>query len=647
MTEDTRASRSTVRSRLATAMAVALLSTHALLLGWIASCHSPVFNEAGHLASGLYHLQSGRFDLFRVNPPLPRTIAALPLVLSGCKFDWHFVEPDPLGRYEYRVGSTFLRENETHALRYVTWGRWSCIALSLLGGYFCWRWSTSLFCTASGLVALALWCFSPYVLGHASLITADAASAAVGLTGLYAFRTWLVSPSWWHASIAGIALGLALLTKFTLLVFFPVILLCWIAHRLQPANSDNKTPLRRELAMLAWMAVLSLYIINVGYNFRGTFTTLGAYAFQSETLGGAREESVGWNRIGNRFSGTWLHRLPVPVPEDYVLGVDIQRSDFERGKYSYLDGEWRQGGWWYFYLHALAIKVPLGTWLLLLVAISLAVSYRSYRVSVADELCLLLPAAAILVLVSSQTGFSIHSRYVLPMLPFVFVSISRVGKALGDGSRHVRYVTVGALIWIILSSLYCVPHALSYFNEVVGGPRNGHRHLLDSNVAWNQDLLYLKSWYDAHPEAAPIQIATIGMADPAMFGIEFSLPPMGPKNAGSADIEMTRELGPRPGWFAVDVNHLHGTRYGAPDGHWSTRRLADDSHDLTYLQRFRPVDTVGYSILIFHITPEEANRVRRQLGLPELGTGEPEGGASNIVPTVRELRETRPEGSQR
>jgi hypothetical protein len=63
------------------------------------------------------------------------------------------------------------------------------------------------------------------------------------------------------------------------------------------------------------------------------------------------------------------------------------------------------------------------------------------------------------------------------------------------------------LLWSIASSLGVYPHSLSYFNELVGGPANGHAHLLDSNIDWGQDLLLLKEWLDAHPEASPLGLA--------------------------------------------------------------------------------------------------------------------------------------------
>ena len=153
-------------------------------------------------------------------------------------------------------------------------------------------------------------------------------------------------------------------------------------------------------------------------------------------------------------------------------------------------------------------------------------------------------------------------------------------------------------------------------NELVGGPRNGHAHLLDSNIAWGQDILYLKTWYDEHPEARPLHLAHYGFVDPHMVGIEFTLPPVAPTSRAPRTGIPVEKMGPLPGWYAIDVNQLHGTRLGAADGHNGWKSLPKEGCDLTYFQRFQPVGMAGYSIYIYHIALDEANRVRSELGLP-------------------------------
>lgn len=59
-----------------------LLTFHAALLACGAYIHSPTLNEPGHLVAGMSNWQFGRFDVYKVNPPLVRMVAALPMLLA-------------------------------------------------------------------------------------------------------------------------------------------------------------------------------------------------------------------------------------------------------------------------------------------------------------------------------------------------------------------------------------------------------------------------------------------------------------------------------------------------------------------------------------------------------------------------------------
>ena len=270
-----------------------------------------------------------------------------------------------------------------------------------------------------------------------------------------------------------------------------------------------------------------------------------------------------------------------------------------------------------------------------------------------DELVLLTPPIAVFVLVSSQTGFNHHLRYVLPAFPFLFIWISKVGRvferqrvegreqradtenstgrASGTrnwGTRLMQCAVAGAVGWSVVSSFAAYPHSLSYFNELVGGPKGGHWHLGSSNVDWGQDLMFLKDWYEEHPEARPLHLAyDLILVDPSIVGIEYKQVSAGPvmnrpstpktanwpwgevpadPNLPAVDSAVDpKELGPFPGWYCLSVNQIH--------------RLAGDYE---YFLEFEPVDWIGYSMMVFNITLEEANRVRRKLGLPELGAND-------------------------
>jgi len=133
---------------------------------------------------------------------------------------------------------------------------------------------------------------------------------------------------------------------------------------------------------------------------------------------------------------------------------------------------------------------------------------------------LLAPAICTLWLVSSQTGFNHHLRYVQPAFPFLFIFASRTALLLDSRYRLVKAVPVVCLVWMIISSLSVYPHSLSYFNELAGGSINGWKHLDYSNIDWGQDMILVKEWVEQHPDAKPLHVVPSGYVTAEQMGIE-------------------------------------------------------------------------------------------------------------------------------
>lgn len=559
-----------------------VLLVHAGLLAYESSWNAPNLDESAHLPSGLSHWEFGNFTLYRVNPPLIRMWAAVPLLVSPPEMDWSGYSDTPFSRAEFTVGSAFHRANGMQAFGYFTLARWALIPVSLLAAWVCWRWAAELYGPDAGVLAATLWCFCPNALAWGASITPDTGSAAFGILAAWRFRQWLNDPSWRNAALAGAALGLVQLTKTTWIILFGLWPLLWVVWVFAAGSQLRRRP---SVFQLCLIMVLALYLLNLGYGFEDSGQPLKEFTFISQTLGGEAAHDDG----GNRFRETWLAELPVPVPANYVRGIDVQKYDFERGKWSYLRGEQKKGGWWYYYLYALLVKTPVGFLALLAMAVLMAVTDRSCRASWPDELLLIAPAAAILVLVSSQTGFNRYLRYVLPALPFVYVLTARVGVRLGSPWRISTALVVLLTAAGIVSSLSVFPYSMAYFNYAVGGPSAGKYHLLDGNLDWGQDLLRLKQWVDDHPDARPLRTALTTFVPLDSCGIETQL-------FDTWDEEAAEEPpAPEPGWYAIGVNNLMGYRLFS-----SQRREC-----LPFRQR-EPVHIIGHTIHIYHVEEDPA-----------------------------------------
>lgn len=387
--------------------------------------------------------------------------------------------------------------------------------------------------------------------------------------------------------------------------------------------------------------------MNAGYGFERSFTRLDGFKFFSTTLAGRGLNGSLRERIpskaGNRFAGSWTGSLPVPLPASFVEGLDLQKYDFEEGKWSYLRGEHKFGGWWYWYVYALLVKTPVGTLGLFFIACGWAVwrvEWRSLARSLLQQcwrlcgwtrtadaqplaesgkpraesgkpegrgattlpvlhenLILLAPAVCLFVLVSSQTGFSRYLRYVLPCYPFVFIWMGQIFSEKAGLPAWLRKVCWGLLAWSVISSLSVFPHSMSYFNELAGGPKNGPAHLIDASIDWGQDVLFLADWTKEHPDAKPLYLSLHVFFDPRVAGIDYEHPPVDPRYAKQREYLTSDQIGPKPGWYSISVHQLYSR-----------------NKEFAYLFDFPKSDMVGYSIYIYHLTQEQVDDWNRKHG---------------------------------
>lgn len=587
-----------------------MLSVHAILCVWIGLRTCPNRTEVAHMAATLYSWRSLRFDVYNVNPPLTRMLTALPVALCNPRCDWDRCRHHD--RPESEMGDAFLAANDSVTVRWCfVFARWALIPWLILGGYAGFRLTCDMFGQPAALIFLTLWCFSPFLLSWEATICPDGVAAAMGLLAVHTFHQWLRGPTWARVTLPGICLGALPLTKLTWILAFGIWPLIWAvwSTAVLLERGDRRSIRFPPLRQLAIILAIALFVVNLGYLFDGTGRSLGDHKFSSRLFSVGPVDETRQSGIGNRFEKTWFAEIPSPFPTDFLRGIDAQRLDFELGMSSYLLGKWADHGWWYYYLYALAVKVPLGTWGLIVLASATTVLGHGYNASWRSEMVVLVPGLALLFFVSSQTGFSVHTRYVIPALPFLLVWTSKVGRAFEHCAtwkgRVLAVSVVGLTVLSVMSSLWTYPHYLAYFNESIGGPRNGGKHLLGSNVDWGQDLFYLARWLRCHPDVSLDGLAYNGSYPPSLAGIaDTPYPPISTRR-GVLDSSLAGDgAGPRPGWYALSVNFLYAR-----------------NPQYRYFLRFDPAAMAGYSIYVYCITLEDANRVRREMGMPVLPEG--------------------------
>jgi hypothetical protein len=128
-----------------------------------------------------------------------------------------------------------------------------------------------------------------------------------------------------------------------------------------------------------------------------------------------------------------------------------------------------------------------------------------------------------------------------------------------------RLVSIGLLVWYLISSISVMPRSYSYFSEVIGGPSLGWKYLADSNLDWGQDILTVKRWVAANPEKHPVYI---------LYSIPFTQFNEIGIDAQSGHAELTDSGPMAPGYWIVFRHALLESRIRWFDDHEPSERLS-------------------------------------------------------------------------
>ncbi len=496
------------------------------------------WDEPAHVAAGMQWLDRGRYTYEPLHPPLARVMVALGPRLAGIRSAGH--------ESVWLEGNSILYAGGRYH-RNLALARLGVLPFFLLATLVVFAWARRIDGDAAAAVsAVLLFTPLPPVLAHAGIATTDMAVTATVALAIYCLTLWLERPTRARGVLLGVTLGLAVISKLSALLFLPAAAVA-VALCRRGAPSETLRPVYLALLLTIW----------AGYRFAvGPLVPVDATRAEASS-------------VVER-----LARAPVfPAPALFE-GLGELAVKNRAGHKSYLLGEVRSTGWWYFFPVALGVKTPIA-FLLLCAAGIVAASRAPPGAPRRRRLEPAVIAFAILV-VCLPSRINIGLRHVLPMYPFLAIVAGMGVVALWrarlarPAARALAILLVG---WQLAMSAAAHPDYLAYFNELAGS--HPERILVDSDLDNGQDLERLADTLRARRIGA-LWLAYAGSATVAEHG----LPPF----------RWLEPHQPVRGWVAAS---LYSVKLGSLD------RPGHD--DFAWLERHRPVARAGRSILLYHI----------------------------------------------
>jgi 4-amino-4-deoxy-L-arabinose transferase-like glycosyltransferase len=538
------------------------------------------FDEPSHVAAGIELLDRHTYRLDPLHPPLSRVAIALPLYLFGERLP-KFPANDLRAYSHIDVGDAILSDGG-HYVRNLWLARSGMLPFLCLCTLFVFWWTSRQFGMAAGCAAAFFFSTLPSILAFSSLAYTDLPTACTQFMCLFAFSIWLESPTVRRTVFLGITLGLALSTKLTSFLFLPFAMTAmWITNYW--LSSDGIKELKIKGVRFIAAGAIGLVILWSAYAF-SVGHLQDAMGISSASIPSFQHLSSPLRRVAREVV---VADPLIPGPAFWRGVAEIRRKNNEAPE-SYLLGNSKPGGWWYFFPVAVALKTPLPFLVLALAGLFYAIrSARSRKGST------LMPAVAMVAIFVATifVTWKAGTRHVLTELPLLAVLAGGGAVFLWQVPRvrpiWGRLALCLLLAWQAAASLRAQRDLLAYFNELA--PRDPSIALVKGcDLDCGQDLSKLRD----ELRARHVTHLSIGVFSSADFA-EFGLPPLD-------------ALKPKPvtGWVAVSVRSLRtGVFAFSQNGHVAP--YIYPPHALSWLENYRPVAYVGDTILLYDI-PEES-----------------------------------------
>jgi hypothetical protein len=393
-----------------------------------------------------------------------------------------------------RIEEAFFESNANQFEQIAFYGRLPVLVIPLLLLLGVWFLTRQLFGPLPALIAVFLMATEPNIVGNAIVVQNDIAAAFALLLFVIAVKKFLTDAGVTGAFVLGGALGLALVTKYSLVVLVPVscaIVIAWGMCRLIQKRSSLAA-----VVLSSFVVFVTAYLILIAF-----------YAFHIDRIDANESSKIAsWIYLSGQTAETFkrfLMWLPPLLPRYFVYGIDMVVQDSREGRPAFLLGQISDTGWWYYFPIAFALKTTIPFLLAsiggLVWAVYQALARKRYVI-----VYVLLPGILYLAL-TMTSHLNIGVRHLLPMFPFAAIAGAGFISAVVEfGLKRGRRLGVALLAITLVPGLAITvsafPNYLTYFSPLAGGAARGWQTLSDSNVETGQEVKPLARYLKEHGE---------------------------------------------------------------------------------------------------------------------------------------------------
>jgi hypothetical protein len=454
-------------------------------------------DEAYHIAAGVSYVRYGDFRINPEQPPLVKLWVGTVISATGFYVGPLRVFSDKPDERRFTERAVF-RENDPDSVQ-----RRARSAMFVLNGLLLIALAFALhrvFGAGVALAALLFLVIDPTVAAHWPVVMMDLPVALLSVTAILlatrAFRDWL----WRDLALCSLFLGLALTAKHSA----PVVLLTigaigvFLAFWL-PATPASNAPPQTRLRILC-QRLLKVVAVTAG----ALLVLWGSYLFRYR-------ESPGPQETFNRPLADKIKDVDTPiyhsvlatmaathiVPRPYLWGfADTIHAGMEGRPFPQVvfGRVYVRKGPIYFFPAMLAVKLPIGLTILVLLGLFLFFARRlppDWNLPAS----IILAAAILFLLVLAKGATYAGIRHALPVV--VLLSIFAGLFAERAFASHSRLLQAVAAIAFLLAIISAVPvmRPWEYFNEFVGGPQNAIKYFNDEGVDLDQRTKEMVAYY--------------------------------------------------------------------------------------------------------------------------------------------------------